>query len=78
MIKQQYDDGKKHVHVLSYGGGTQSTALLIKSLRDGINGVKPDFVIMSDTGWESKEVMDWGSEDERVHHGSVRCGVDSG
>lgn len=59
MIKSEYDDGKKHIHVLSYGGGTQSTALLIKSLTDGINGVKPDYVIMSDTGWETKEVMDW-------------------
>jgi Phosphoadenosine phosphosulfate reductase family len=59
MIKQQYDDGKKHVHVISYGGGTQSTALLLMALKGEINGVIPDYIIFSDTGWEPKGVYDW-------------------
>lgn len=59
MIKQQYDDDKKHVHVLSYGGGAQSTALLLMALKGEINGVIPDYIIFSDTGWEPKSVYDW-------------------
>lgn len=64
MIKQIYNDDKKHVHVLSFGGGTQSTALLIKALEGEVNGVIPDFVIFSDTGNEPKYVM---SQVERVN-----------
>lgn len=59
MIQKEYSDGKKHVHVLSYGGGTQSTALLLLSLEGKINGVIPDFIIFSDTGWEPQYVYDW-------------------
>ena len=59
MIKQQYDDGKKHIHVLSYGGGTQSTAMLIMALEGEINGVVPDYIIFSDTGWEPQNIYDW-------------------
>ena len=59
MIKHQYDDDKKHVHVLSYGGGTQSTALLLMALKGEINGVIPDYIIFSDTGWEPKSIYDW-------------------
>lgn len=59
MINQQYDDDKKHVHVLSYGGGTQSTALLLMALKGEINGVIPDYIIFSDTGWEPKSIYDW-------------------
>lgn len=58
MIKQQYDDDKKHIHVLSFGGGVQSIALLLESLKGKVNGVKPDYVIFSDTGNEPKAVMD--------------------
>jgi hypothetical protein len=58
LIKQQYDDDKKHIHVLSYGGGTQSTALLIKALEGEVNGVIPDYIIFSDTGNEPQYVMD--------------------
>ncbi|WNV81644.1 hypothetical protein RUL31_10515 [Bacillus atrophaeus] len=47
MIKHQYDDGKKHIYVLSYGGGTQSTALLLMALKGEINGVIPDYIIFS-------------------------------
>lgn len=36
MIKKEYDDDKKHIHVLSYGGGTQSTALLLMALKGEI------------------------------------------
>lgn len=57
-IKQRYDDDKKHIHVLSYGGGTQSNALLIKALEGEVNGVIPDFIIFSDTGNEPKYVTD--------------------
>ena len=59
MIKKEYNDGKEHVHVLSFGGGTQSTALLLMALKGEINGVKPDFVIFSDTGWEPKSIYKW-------------------
>ncbi|MCR6792052.1 hypothetical protein [Bacillus paranthracis] len=59
MIKPKYDDGKEHVHVLSFGGGTQSTALALYSLEHGINGVKPDYIIFSDTGWEPQSIYDW-------------------
>jgi hypothetical protein len=58
LIKQHYDDGKKHIHVLSYGGGTQSTALLLMALRGEVNGVQPDYIIFSDTGWEPKHIYD--------------------
>lgn len=59
MIKQQYNDDKKHIHVVSYGGGTQSTALLLLGLEGKINGVKPDYIIFSDTGWEPQYVYDY-------------------
>lgn len=59
MIKQTYDDDKKHIHVLSYGGGTQSTALLLMALKGEINGVIPDYIIFSDTGWEPKSIYQW-------------------
>lgn len=59
MIQRHYDDGKKHVHVLSFGAGTQSTALLLMALNGEINGVTPDYIIFSDTGWEPKRVYDW-------------------
>ncbi|MCT6926346.1 phosphoadenosine phosphosulfate reductase family protein [Metasolibacillus sp.] len=59
MIKQNYDDGKKHVHVLSFGGGTQSTALLLMALKGEINGVIPDYIIFSDTGWEPSNIYKW-------------------
>ncbi|UUZ96014.1 hypothetical protein LJK87_17540 [Paenibacillus sp. P25] len=59
MIQKNYEDGKKHVHVLSFGAGTQSTALLFMALNGEINGVIPDYIIFSDTGWEPKRVYDW-------------------
>lgn len=59
MIKKYYDDGKRHVHVLSFGGGTQSTALLLMALKGEINGVIPDYIIFSDTGWEPQKIYDW-------------------
>ena len=59
MIKKHYDDGKKHIHVLSYGGGTQSTALLLMALKGEINGVIPDYIIFSDTGWEPSSIYEW-------------------
>jgi len=59
MIQQNYEDDKKHIHVLSYGAGTQSTALLLMALKGEINGVIPDYIIFSDTGWEPGNVYDW-------------------
>jgi hypothetical protein len=59
MIQKEYDDEKKHIHVLSYGGGTQSTALLLMALEGKIEGVVPDYIIFSDTGWEPKPVNEW-------------------
>lgn len=59
MIKTHYNDGKKHVHMISYGAGTQSTALLLYALEHGINGVKPDYAIFADTGWEPARVYAW-------------------
>ncbi len=59
MIQKQYNDGKNHIHVVSYGGGTQSTALLLLGLEGKINGVKPDYIIFSDTGWEPQYVYDY-------------------
>lgn len=59
MIKKTYGDDKKHVHILSYGGGTQSTAMLIMALKGEINGVIPDYIIFSDTGWEPKSIHNW-------------------
>lgn len=72
MIKQEYDDGKKHIHVLSYGGGTQSTALLLMALRGEVNGVIPDYIIFSDTGWEPKAIYKWIKKVNnyiRMYHG---------
>lgn len=59
MIKRNYEDGKKHIHVLSFGGGTQSTALLLMALKGEINGVIPDYIIFSDTGWEPASIYEW-------------------
>lgn len=59
MIKQEYDDGKKHIHVLSFGAGTQSTAMLLMALKGEINGVIPDYIIFSDTGWEPESIYKW-------------------
>lgn len=56
MIKQTYDDGKKHIHVLSFGGGTQSSALVLMALAGKVNGVIPDYIIFADTGNEPKYI----------------------
>lgn len=59
MIKKEYKDGKNHIHVLSFGAGTQSTAMLLMALKGEIQGVIPDYIIFSDTGWEPKFVYEW-------------------
>ena len=66
MIKQSYDDGKEHIHVLSFGGGTQSSALLIMALKGEINGVIPDYIIFADTGWEPQHVYKWVKKMDKV------------
>jgi len=43
--------------VLSYGGGVQSTALLIAAVLGKIP--RPDVAIFADTGWEPKQVISW-------------------
>ncbi len=87
MIATNYDDPKRHIHVLSYGGGTQSTALLIMSLKGEINGVIPDYVIFSDTGWEGERTYSWvhkvneyikkkfGKEIMITNNGSIRLDI---
>lgn len=62
MIKQDYNDGKKHIHVLSFGAGTQSTAMLLMALEGEFNGVIPDYIIFSDTGWEPESIYDWAEK----------------
>lgn len=62
MIKQEYDDGKKHIHVLSFGAGTQSTAMLLMALEGKFNGVIPDYIIFSDTGWEPDSIYEWADK----------------
>lgn len=66
MIKQDYGDGKKHIHVLSFGAGTQSSAMLLMALKGEFNGVIPDFIIFADTGWEGKETEQWLSKMQKV------------
>ncbi len=55
MIRMR-DFTEEPLEVLSYGGGVQSTAMLIL-IRDGILP-KPDIVIFSDTGSEMRETID--------------------
>ena len=45
----------KEINVLSWGGGTQSTALLLMALK-GETKLKPDYIIFSDTGDENNLV----------------------
>jgi len=46
----------KEITVLSWGGGTQSTALLLMALKGEYNIPKPDYIILSDTGDENEMV----------------------
>lgn len=62
MIKKEYNDGKKHIHVLSFGAGTQSTAMLLMALEGEFNGVKPDYIVFSDTGWEPYSIYEWADK----------------
>jgi hypothetical protein len=47
----------KH-RIISYGAGTQSTALLLMGLTDELHA-RPDFAVFADTGGEPKEVYDY-------------------
>lgn len=62
MIKKDYQDDKKHVHVLSFGAGTQSTAMLLMALEGNFEGVIPDYIIFSDTGWEPASIYAWADK----------------
>jgi len=43
----------KEINVISWGGGTQSTALLLMALKGEYNIPKPDYIILADTGDEN-------------------------
>jgi hypothetical protein len=42
--------------IVSYGGGTNSTAMLIAMV---LKGIKPDLILFADTGGELPETYDW-------------------
>lgn len=46
----------KEINVISWGGGTQSTALMLMALNGEYNIKKPDYIILSDTGDENEMV----------------------
>lgn len=45
--------------VISYGGGTQSTALILMALEGKFNLPRPDFAVFSDTGGEPEFIYDY-------------------
>lgn len=47
----------KHIHVLSLGAGTQSSAMALMAAHGDLP--RPDYIIFSDTGWEPKYVYEW-------------------
>jgi 3'-phosphoadenosine 5'-phosphosulfate sulfotransferase (PAPS reductase)/FAD synthetase len=49
---------EKYVHVLSFGGGTPSSASLLMALKGEVNDVISDYIIFSDTGWDPQHVYD--------------------
>src|SRR5690348_12407749 len=60
---------KKIYNVLSYGGGVQSSAMLLMACMGEITP-KPDLVVFSDPGKESKktyEYIRWISEEVKKH-----------
>ena len=42
--------------IVSYGGGTNSTAMLIAMV---LKGIKPDLILFADTGGELPETYEW-------------------
>lgn len=46
-------------NIVSYGGGTQSTALIIMALEGDYNLTRPDFAVYSDTGAEPEFVNEY-------------------
>ncbi|MCY8807002.1 hypothetical protein MOE15_00380 [Bacillus atrophaeus] len=49
----------KSIYTFFHTEGVHSTALLLMALKGEINGVIPDYIIFSDTGWELQHVYDW-------------------
>lgn len=53
--------------IISYGGGTQSTAMILMGLKgkfdikldDGIENIRPDFAVFADTGGEPQFIYDY-------------------
>lgn len=45
-------------HVISFGGGIQSTALALKFMKDVLPYPMPDAVIFADTGWERESTYE--------------------
>lgn len=48
---------QEHVHVLSLGAGTQSSAMALMAAHGDLP--RPDYIIFSDTGWEPQHVYKW-------------------
>jgi hypothetical protein len=46
-------------NVISYGAGTQSTALILMALNGEYNLPRPDFAVFSDTGGEPKFILEY-------------------
>ena len=45
--------------IVSYGGGTQSTALILMALEGDYGLVRPDFGVWADTGGEPQFIYDY-------------------
>jgi hypothetical protein len=89
LIQQLKGEGKKRIyHVLSFGGGTQSSHLLESHLRDELP-YKYDFIVFADTGAEPDFIHDqvkwWQNRQKEygdktpfiiTHHKSMEGGLE--
>lgn len=87
IIRVLYAEGKERIyHVLSFGGGTQSSHLLEQHFRGEIHY---DFIVFSDTGaepqfiheqvvWWQKRQMEYGNQTPFIitHHNSMEGGLE--
>lgn len=61
---------KKEHHIISLGGGVQSSTLLLMSARGVFGNNKPKLAIFADTGWEPVSVykyLDWLDEEAKKY-----------
>ena len=56
ILKNRPAPDKNSPIVVSYGGGTNSTAMLIAMV---LKGIKPDLILFADTGGELPETYEW-------------------